>query len=193
MRCYSCHRPSREVICDRCLQRDFRPVHRVRRIGSLEVHSFFGYPFLEPLLLTKHHPEGWRIYRWMARKFLAPFFETFGAGLEEDLFVLGIDEVPKRGYAHIAALTHELRHAPHIRPLHAKLLAGEHVSYAGRSLAYRLDHPRDFHYRGPRGIEAVLVDDVITSGITLQEGYETLRREEVDVLFAVTLADAEVI
>jgi len=56
---------------------------------------------------------------------------------------------------------------------------------------YRLDHPRNFHYRGPRGIEAVLVDDVVTSGITLQEAYETLRREEVDVLFAVTLADAQ--
>jgi len=131
MRCFSCHRPSREVICERCFRRDFRPAHRVRRIGSLEVHSFFDYASLEPLLLTKHHPEGWRIYRWMARKFLVPFFETFGEGLQKDVCVVGVDEVPKGGYAHIAVLTHELRHAPHVRPLYAKLLADDPVSYAG--------------------------------------------------------------
>lgn len=75
--------------------------------------------------------------------------------------------------------------------LHASLLAQNSVTYAGKTLAYRLSNPRDFHYSGPNDIDAILVDDIITTGVTLQEAQKSLTQHGVNVLFALTLADAK--
>ena len=190
MRCFSCHRLSRQIVCKECASRYFRPRHRMRRIGTLEVHSFFRYGDIEPFLLTKHTPPGWRIYRWMGQEVLRPFFETFARAQGSQIAVIGVDERPKGGYAHIAALTRPLHTLPRLQVRHGLLRAGRDVSYAGRSLQYRLDHPREFHYTGPAGIEAILVDDIVTTGTTLYEARAVLEAAGVDVLFAVTLADA---
>jgi competence protein ComFC len=53
-----------------------------------------------------------------------------------------------------------------------------------------LENPREFYYTGEQGIEAILIDDIITTGVTLQEAQQELERHGVEVLFAVTLADA---
>jgi len=189
MRCFACRKFSVDVICENC-RRHFVPAHRTRRLGTLDVHAFFDYDTLEPLLLTKHKPEGWRVYRWLANRIVRPFFETFAGHLTDEIYIIGIDEYPKGGYAHIAVLTHALRRVPNLRVRHGILHAQNRVSYAGKPLQYRLDNPRRFAYRGPKGVEAILIDDIVTTGTTLQEAYATLTRADVDVLFAVTLADA---
>jgi len=58
-------------------------------------------------------------------------------------------------------------------------------------LDFRLENSRDFRYSGKSDIEAILVDDTITTGITLQEAYILLEKYNVNVLFALTLADAK--
>jgi competence protein ComFC len=65
------------------------------------------------------------------------------------------------------------------------------VNYSGKSLQYRLEHPRDFVYTGKSGIDVILVDDIVTTGITLQEAQKVLMEHDVNVLFALTLADVE--
>ncbi len=70
-------------------------------------------------------------------------------------------------------------------------MAKNRVNYSGRSLQYRLDNPRDFVYKGKSGIDVILVDDIITTGITLQEAQKVLIEKGVNVLFALTLADVE--
>jgi competence protein ComFC len=40
-------------------------------------------------------------------------------------------------------------------------------------------------------VHAILVDDIITTGITLQEAQKVLMQHGVNVLFALTLADVE--
>jgi competence protein ComFC len=190
MRCFSCHRLSRSIICDACAASHFRSDHRTRHIGTLDIHSFFRYSSIETLLLTKHTPVGWRLYRWMGEHFLRPFIDTFAREQSSDIAIIGVDERPKGGYAHIATLTHPLRRIPRIEVQHATLIAGEDVSYAGQPLQYRVDHPREFRYTGPSNIEAILIDDIVTTGITLHEAWQVLQDAGVDVLFAVTLADA---
>jgi len=189
MRCYSCHRLSLKPLCSDCRKRLFVPTIRKRRAGSLEVISFYRYSLLESLLLHKHKPEGYRIFKDLARMTLKPFVENF---LREDprpVAIIGIDEKVKGGYAHVAVMTREMRSALST-PLHASLLSRNSVNYAGKTLQYRLDHPREFLYRGPEGIDAILVDDIITTGITLQEAQGILAEHHVNVLFALTLADA---
>jgi competence protein ComFC len=157
----------------------------------LEVHTFFEYTALEPLLLSKHKPEGWRIYRWLGKTILRPFFETFGKHIDSDVTVIGIDERPKGGYAHIAAMTHMLKGIKHLHIKHAALIAQNEVRYAGKPLQYRITHPRRFDYSGPSEGDVILIDDIVTTGTTLQEAYRTVTQAGAEVLFAVTLADAE--
>jgi competence protein ComFC len=65
------------------------------------------------------------------------------------------------------------------------------VNYSGKTLQFRLDHPRDFLYTGKSNTDVILVDDIITTGITLQEAQKVLMDHGVNVLFALTLADVE--
>ena len=96
----------------------------------------------------------------------------------------------KSGYAHVALLTRAMKTKTSI-PQHAALLATNRVNYSGKSLQFRLAHPREFVYTGAEDVHAILVDDIVTTGITLQEAQKVLMQHGVNVLFALTLANVE--
>ena len=189
MRCLSCHRFSWRVICADCHARLFIPTTTRRKVGTLEVVSLFKYKNIEPFLLTKHTPVGYRLYRYFSKQFLKPLLDDFASHIDTPVALIAIDERIQSGYSHTALLS---RHAksPKIIPAHATLLAQNRVHYAGKSLQFRLEHPRDFRYTGEGGVEVILIDDIITTGVTLQEAQQELQKHGVEVLFALTLADA---
>jgi competence protein ComFC len=190
MRCFSCSKLSFSILCKSCQEKLFVPTITKRTVGTLEVVSFFKYSALESLLHTKHKPEGYRIFRALAQMTMRPFIEKFMQFDDKKICIVGIDERVKNGYAHVALLTHVMKHKNAI-PLHGALMAKNKVNYSGKTLQYRLDHPRDFVYKGKPNIDVVLVDDIITTGITLQEAQKVLLEHGVNVLFALTLADAQ--
>jgi competence protein ComFC len=159
-----------------------------RKIGSLDVISFYKYANLESLLLTKHKPEGYRIYKALAEMTMKPFIKEFIESDDRIVYIIGVDEHVKVGYAHVAILTKSMKTVYSI-PLFASLLAQNRVHYAGKDLQFRLENPRNFKYTGKKNIDAILVDDIITTGITLQEAQKVLIANGVNVLFALTLAD----
>jgi competence protein ComFC len=189
MRCLSCHRFSARVICKACEAKLLIPTVSKRKVGTLEVVSLFKYSTLEPFILTKHTAAGFRLYRYFSKRFLRPFFNDFAAHIDEPVSLIAIDERSTGGYSHTALLSHHAT-SPKIKAIHSKLFAQNSVKYAGRSLQFRLENPREFRYTGEQGIEAILIDDIITTGVTLQEAQQELERHGVEVLFAVTLADA---
>ena len=189
MRCLSCHRLSRQAICTDCHARLFIPTTTRRKVGTLEVVSLFKYKNIEPFLLTKHTPAGYRLYRYFSKAFFKPFLDDFASHIDTPVTLIAVDEQVQNGYSHTALLSHYAK-SPKIVPTHAALLAQNRVHYAGKSLQYRLAHPRDFHYTAEAGVEAILIDDIITTGVTLQEAQQELQRHGVEVLFALTLADA---
>ncbi len=190
MRCYSCSRFSVPVICKTCRENLFAPTMGTRKVGTLDVISFYKYSNLEALLHTKHKAEGYRIYKTLAKMTMKPFIEEFTEADDRMVYIIGIDEYVKSGYAHVALLTRAMK-TKHSKPLHGALLARNRVNYAGKSLQFRLENPRDFSYKGRSGIDAILVDDIITTGITLQEAQSVLLSYGVNVLFALTLADVQ--
>ncbi len=190
MRCYSCSKLSFKIICKTCQERLFVPTVGTRKVGTLDVISFFKYSSLEVLLHSKHKPEGYRIYKALAKMTMKPFIEEFVESDDREVYIVGIDEYVKSGYAHVALLTREMRTKCSI-PQHSSLMAQNRVNYSGKSLQFRLEHPRDFVYNGKSNIDAILVDDIITTGITLQEAQKILMNHGVNVLFALTLADVE--
>jgi len=73
--------------------------------------------------------------------------------------------------------------------LYSTLHSTSNVKYAGKSLEFRLNNPRKFEYKGKKNIDVVLVDDIVTTGTTLKEAKQVLKRAGVNVLFSVVLAD----
>ena len=190
MRCFSCSKLSLKIICKICEEQLFVPNVSTRKVGTLDVISFFKYSTLESLLHTKHKPEGYRIYKALAKMTMKPFIKEFVESDDRDVYIVGIDEHVKSGYAHVALLTHAMK-MMHAIPQHSVLMAKNRVNYSGKTLQYRLEHPRDSVYTGKSDIDVILIDDIITTGITLQEAQKVLMAHGVNVLFALTLADVE--
>jgi len=190
MRCYSCSNLSIPIICETCMNQLFRTTIGTRTIGTLDVISFYKYSVLESLLLTKHTPEGYRIYKALAHITMKPFIKEFIETDDRVIYIVGVDEYVKNGYSHVALLTRAMKTKYSI-PLHTSLMAQNRVTYAGKDLQFRLANPRNFIYTGNSDIDVILVDDIITTGITLQEAQKVLIQNGVNVLFALTLADVE--
>ena len=190
MRCYSCSKLNFKIICKTCIEHLFVPTVSTRKIGTLDVISFFKYSTLETLLHSKHKPEGYRIYKALANMTMKPFIEEFAESDDRDVYIVGIDEYVKSGYAHVALLTRAMK-TKTSKPQHSALMAQNRVNYSGKSLQFRLENPREFVYKGKSNIDVILVDDIITTGITLQEAQKVLMSYGVNVLFALTLADVK--
>ncbi|UFH60417.1 ComF family protein [Sulfurovum mangrovi] len=156
----------------------------------MDVISFYPYSAIESLLHTKHKAEGYRIYKKLAKMTMKPFVKEFAESLESDVYILGVDEYVGSGYSHTALLTRELG-TKYTKIMHGKLLAQNRISYSGKDLQFRLNNRRNFNYTGKKDIDVILVDDTITTGITLQEAQNVLLQHGVNVLFALTLADAK--
>ena len=178
------------ILCKTCKDQLFRTTIGTRTIGTLDVISFYKYSALESLLLTKHKPEGYRIYKALAEMTVKPFIEEFVEADDRVVYIVGVDEYVKSGYAHVALLTRAMK-TKTSKPLHASLMAQNRVNYSGKDLQFRLANPRNFTYTGKPNIDVILVDDIITTGITLQEAQKVLIQHGVNVLFALTLADVE--
>ncbi len=190
MRCFSCSTLSFKILCKQCIEQLFIPTISTRKVGTLDVISFFKYTTLETLLHTKHKPEGFRIYKALANMTMRPFIEEFVASDNRDVYIVGIDEYVKSGYSHVALLTRAMKTKTSMIQ-HSSLMAQNRVNYSGKNLQFRLANPRDFLYTGKSNIDVILVDDIITTGITLQEAQKVLIAHGVNVLFALTLADVE--
>ncbi len=191
MRCLSCHKLSMATFCQKCQEKFLKPTVTKRTINGLDVYSFFKYQHIQDLLLTKHTPQGFKVYRALAKLSFKRFIENFMENDPRKVYVVGIDESVKSGYSHVALLSHEMSYK-NVNVLHGKLMAKNSVNYSGKKLQYRLENPRDFVYKGAKNIEVILVDDIITTGTTLKEAKEVLKQDGVEVLFALTLADVEV-
>ncbi|BBG66422.1 possible purine/pyrimidine phosphoribosyltransferase [Hydrogenimonas sp.] len=173
-------------ICRECRNLCLAPKPKVRRLGSgLDVISFYSYDELEPFLLTKHHPQGWLVYKILAEDTFAIIEKAEG-----NSFVIPVDDDSSGGYSHTAVLAKSLKRKGY-RPLWGGLRARNRLSYSGQPLSFRLQNSREFRYNGPKGIEAVLVDDIVTTGLTLQEAHAVLQNNDVTVICAFVLADVD--
>ncbi len=187
MRCLSCHRLSVSAFCKECKEKLLKPSISKRDIDGLGVYSFYQYYNIEDFLLTKHTPLGFRVYRELAKITFKPFMREFIKNSNKPIYIVGIDESVDSGYSHVALLTHQMRYRE-VKVLHNILIAQNRVNYSGKSLQFRLENPREFTYRGRANIDVILVDDIMTTGITLKEAKRVLNRSGVNTLFALTLA-----
>ncbi len=186
MRCQLCFRPSWHLVCSRCLDTLLKPNLTRRTLDDgFEIYSFYKYSEIKPLLHVKHTFYTKEIFSLLSRHAILPFVKTLTC---KDIFAIAVDDHIRSGTSHTAVIIHELRE--YMTPLYGVLRAVNRIRYSGAKLDIRKSFKRDFIYKGKKGITVVLFDDLITSGQTLLEAKNKLEECGVDVVFAVTLADA---
>ncbi len=188
IRCLLCKKISFVLICQTCQNNFLAPTLTTRYLADdFKVISFYRYGEIAPLLKTKHTHIGQAIYKILADNSLHLFAQNFS--FDTPLYAVGIDDHVKHGYAHTAILAKALQ-SESITPLFRKMRAGNSISYAGKSLQYRLKHKRNFSYHDSRHRDLILVDDIITTGTTILEAKQAVEKAGSTPVFALTLADA---
>jgi len=188
MRCMICESLSLKHICKTCQSNYLSPSFYKRKIlGKIPVYSFYKYQDIEALLLTKHTDLGFYIYTILAQNSFEPFAKNFE--YEGTVCSLSIDDHVKSGYSHTAVLNKELDYGP-IKPRYAKVRANNKVSYSGKDYQFRLLNPRNFEVKTFGEEDVILVDDIITTGLTLTQAVQAIEAQGKNVIFCLTLADA---
>jgi competence protein ComFC len=189
LRCLICESWSWTHVCGHCRSEHLSPSLYTRKIsGKLPVHSFYRYDDIEPLLLTKHTDLGYHIYKILASVSFGEYTKTFTA--DEAVAVIGVDDHVRHGYSHTALLVRAMKQ-PHLKPRYGVLRDRSGHRYSGKDFQYRLTHPRQFDPKTFPEKKVILVDDILTTGLTLTQAAEALEMAGKEVLFCLTLADAD--
>ncbi len=187
-KCILCTDFSFNIICKNCQNNLLKPITSIRTLShDLKVHSFYEYSEISKLLHTKHTYHGSKIYKTLALNSFSKFSKKFNH--DKKVYSLAIDDKTTSNYSHTAILSQALK-SKTIKPVHNTLKANNNISYSKKSLDFRLKNPRDLRYNFKQNIDVILVDDIITTGTTILEAQKVLKEQGVNVLFALTLADA---
>jgi len=188
MKCLMCESLSLSHICSTCRDTFLTPSIYKRKINhNIEVISFYKYSQIKDLLHTKHTDLGYYIYKILAQISMAKFALEFK--FNEKVVSIAIDDNIKNGYSHTAILNKALT-CRDIKPYFNKLRATNDISYSGKSKEFRMMNLRNFKLNIFSEKNIILVDDIITTGSTLNQAIHSMKANDKDVLFCLTLADA---
>jgi competence protein ComFC len=188
MKCILCEDLSFKHICKKCQNTFLTPQIFKRKLpNGIEVISFYRYDDIKDLLYTKHTDIGYYIYNILAQNSFKKFATEFT--YTNKIISIGIDDDITVGYSHTAILNSNLK-SKYIKPVYSVLHALNKVKYSGTSKEFRLKNPRDFVLKSVKEKEIILVDDIITTGFTLLQAVDTLKKSDKDVLLCLTLSDA---
>lgn len=187
MLCFNCSKPTFKIFCKKC-ENEFKKLECRRRVleNGLEVISFYKYSKIKNLLRHKHYISGYFILNKLASYSYKRFkFKN------ELAYAIGLDDDCSTGYSHTAILLKNFK-SKNIIPFYNAIKARNKVVYKGKSLSFRKKNKRKFELIKNIDKPVILVDDIITTGETLKQAYEMLKKQKIKVLFAVVLADAKV-
>lgn len=170
----------------------------MREEEGLKVFTFFDFMEIEMLLWSKYQVVGSCIYTFLSNKAVGylrdsvDFKDMLGVGVG-DIFGIAIDDNVRksRGYSQNAIFLNSFKKIG-IKPSFGSLLAQNNVQYAGKSLEFRQNNPRNFIYKPPQKHSIsyiILFDDIITTGTTLKEARATIDSYGDNVVCAFCLSD----
>ncbi len=205
MRCLQCGAFSFNLICKNCSKILGEISLQSRMAGDLKVYYFYHYDEIKPLILAKHKMHGSALYKRLAMLSFTPFARllcsNFNEILNDDFIAnfnqtttpiinaIALDDNVNTGYSHTAILARALK-TKQIQPIFNALKAQNKVKYAGKSLEFRRKNPRNFKLLKQINAPVILVDDIITSSLSMQDAHTCLKKAGVRVLFGLVLADA---
>lgn len=206
MKCLICERFSQNVICKICLDNiPFTPRDRILK-DSIRAYSFYRYDDVALLMQSKYHLIGSRILRLLSLKAAKYFFSHIFRSIDDgapqmmrqaftqQIALVGLDDYPYGAYSHTGVIVRTFKKESKglFEGYYGALKAQNHIKYAGQNLAFRESNPKGFMLR--KSIQLpyiVLVDDIITTGTSLNEAISLFaQKERPKVIFCLTLCDA---
>ncbi|MBF7043794.1 ComF family protein [Campylobacter volucris] len=189
MRCYNCYKFSLASFCTHCKEELQDYSLGVRKLeGGLKVYYFYHYDDIKHLLHTKHRFYGYFIFHALARLSFAKFRNFFNPPCF--INVIALDDKTYGDYSHTAILAKYLK-TKFIKPMFYTLQAKSQVKYSGKSLHFRKTNKRSYELKKIPKYPVILVDDIVTTGLSLLEAKEILEKNNIEVLFALVLANAK--
>lgn len=190
MRCLSCEQLSFEIICQKCQINHLQPVFNKRELEKdFFVYSFYEYDTIKDLLNTKYQFYGDKVFQILANNSFKKFAENFE--FPHIVTALPIDDHVNHDFSHTAILAKTLSKSKNIDVRYNLLHAHNKIKYAGKSLEFRKNNPRDFRFLPKISSEVILIDDLVTTGLTILEAKKVIQKSNNEVLFALTLSDAK--
>ncbi len=190
MRCLSCENLSWHIICKVCQDNLLTPhFHKRELTKDFFVYSFYGYEDIKKLLNTKYEFYGDKVFNILGKLAFKKFSSNFQ--FNQKIITIPIDDHTRHQFSQSAILAKYLK-SEFIYPKYSTLKATNIIKYAGKDLLFRQKHKRDFEYSGKKDLKVILVDDLVTSGLTILEAKDVLEANDCEVLFALTLSDAKV-
>lgn len=190
MRCFNCGSFTLLDLCEHCIAELSEFSLGVRELeNDFKVYSFYKYNDIKHLLHSKHKFYGYFIFNALARISFTKFKEFFAP--QEFINAVPLDDKVENGlYSHSAILARYLK-SKFIQPLYKVLHAHSQVKYSGQSIAFRQAHKRQYKLLKKPKFPVILIDDIVTTGLSLLEAKELLEKNKIPVLFALVLADAK--
>lgn len=190
MRCYNCGVFTLIGFCEHCFEELGEFSLGVRTLKEdFKVYSFYKYSEIKHLLHAKHKFYGSFVLDALARISFGSFKHLFCPHSLINAVALD-DRIEKNLYSHSAILAKHLK-SPYIKPLYRVLHSQSQLKYSGKSLAYRQKNKREYILLKKPKYPVILVDDIVTSGLSLLEAKEILEKNKISVLFALVLADTK--
>lgn len=160
----------------------------MRKLKSgITVYSFYPYDEIEELLLTKHSDLGAYVYRHLASA-IKPEISKL---LKKEYSLVALEGERLSPYSHTALIARELNRVH--KDIHSGAMVDRSgVSYSGKSLDFRVNNARKFQLTKKEKIskKVVLLDDIVTTGITFESAARVMRENGFDVKFCIALSDA---
>jgi competence protein ComFC len=189
MRCITCESFSWQIICKTCQSTLLTPTLNKRQLSDdFFVYSFYSYEELQDLLNSKYEFYGDKVFNILAQLSFAKFAQEFK--YEENIISIPIDDHTRHEFSQSAILARHTK-STYIKPTYSTLKATNKIKYAGKDLEFRQKNPRKFIYSGKSDIKVILIDDLVTTGLTLIEARKKLNQHGCETLFALTLCDAK--
>lgn len=189
MLCTICKNLSFQIICKNCQSTLLKANFYKRKLNSeITNYSFYALSDIEELLNSKYYFHGDRVFNILAKLSFKKFANNFN--LDENIYALPLDDHTRHDFSHTAVLSRHLN-SKNITSVYNCIKASNIVKYAGRDLEFRQKNKRDFK-TNIKNKKLILVDDIITTGTTLNEAYEVCKKANNEVLFTLTLADAKI-
>ncbi len=188
MRCITCQTLSFEIICKVCQDRFLTSSFHKRELEKdFFVYSFYKFDEVKELLNTKYEFYGDRVLNILGKLSFKKFSSNFE--FTNQVYALPLDDHTRHQFSHTAILSKHLK-SNQIKPIYNTLKATNIVKYAGKDLEFRKKNKRKFLYTGKQNLQVILIDDLITTGSTILEAKKGLEQNNCEVLFALTISDA---
>ena len=189
MKCITCEKISIEIICKRCQDTLLKPSFNKREIEkNFYNYSFYSLSELENLISSKYYFFGDRVFNILGKLSFRKFVRNFE--FDSKIIAVPIDDHTRHDFSHTAILAKHLK-SQYIEVQYNKLRAQNILKYAGKDKAYREKNKRDFKLTNLYNQTTILCDDIVTTGATILEAKKAMEKENNQVLFSLTLADAK--